>query len=91
MLPTVVSGSHCAHEGCELGEVNTFEGRQFLQLPVVAQAEARGALPLVLFDRCLGTWLLPLQQLRGGRDIVAALPIGARLRGEKICMSVALN
>lgn len=40
--------------------INTFESRQFLQLPVVAQAEARGALPLVLFDRCLGTWLLPL-------------------------------
>lgn len=55
---------------------STFESGQFLQLPVVAQAEARGALPLVLLDRRLGTWLLPLQQLGGGGDAVASLPVG---------------
>lgn len=62
---------------------STFESRQFLQLPVVAQAEARGALPLVLFDRRLGTWLLPLQQLGGGGDAVASLPVGVLLKREK--------
>lgn len=58
-----------------VAQVNTFERWQFLQLPVVAQAEARRALPLVLFDRCLRTWLLPLQQLSGGRNAVVRLPV----------------
>lgn len=62
---------------------STFESRQFLQLPVVAQAEARGALPLVLFDRRLGTWLLPLQQLGGGGGAVARLPVGVLWKQEK--------
>lgn len=62
---------------------STFEGGQLLQLPVVAQAEARGALPLVLLDRRLGTGLLPLQQLGGGGDAVAGLPVGVLWKQEK--------
>lgn len=42
-----------------ISTLNTFESGQFLQLPVVAQAETRGARPLVLLDGGLGTWLLP--------------------------------
>lgn len=64
-------------------QVNTFERWQFLQLPVVAQAEARGAVSLVLFHRCLGTWLLPLQQLSGGGGTVARLPAGVLQKQEK--------
>lgn len=63
--------------------MNTFEGRQLLELPVAAQAEARGALPLVLFDGCLGAGLLPLQQLSGRRDAVVRLPVCALLRKVK--------
>lgn len=59
------------------GGCDTFECRQFLQLPVVAEAEPGRALPLVLLDRGLGSWLLPLQQLSGGRNTVTALPVGA--------------
>lgn len=72
----------CEEAGTVL-ELNTFESGEFLQLPAVAQAEARGALPLVLFDRCLGSRLLPLQQLSGGRDTVAGFPVGALQKREK--------
>ena len=53
----------------------TFESRQFLELPVIAEAKARGALPLFLFDRGLGSRLLPLQQLCGGWHAIAAFPV----------------
>lgn len=54
----------------------TFEGREFLQLAVVAEAEAGGAWALVLLDGRLRAALLALQQLRRGRDAVTALPVG---------------
>lgn len=63
---------------------HTFEGWQFLELPVIAEAKARGALPLLLFDRGLRSRLFPLQQLCGGRHTIAALPVRSLWGGEKL-------
>lgn len=63
---------------------HTFESGQFLELPVITEAKARGALPLLLFDRGLRSRLFPLQQLCGGRHTIAALPVGSLEVGEKV-------
>lgn len=67
----------------------TFEGGELLQLAVVAEAETGGAGALVLLGGRLGTTLFAFQQLGGGRDTVASLPVRTLSRtGRDTGMSV---
>lgn len=55
---------------------STFQGRKLLQLPVLAEVEAGGALPSLLLDNLGPPWVLDFAELCGGRRAVARTLVG---------------